>query len=87
MPDAASPDDYALRLERELQGVPDLTPLTREEALAIARHLVADMAAEGQAILDEGIADTASDIDLVEIHGYGFPRWRGGPMFATGRRG
>ena len=54
---------------------------------AIARHLVADMAAEGQAILDEGIADTASDIDLVEIHGYGFPRWRGGPMFATGRRG
>ena len=59
----------------------------RMERDAIARHLVADMAAEGEAILDEGIADTASDIDLVEIHGYGFPRWRGGPMFATGRRG
>ncbi|HCP00697.1 MAG TPA: 3-hydroxyacyl-CoA dehydrogenase, partial [Rhodospirillaceae bacterium] len=23
----------------------------------------------------------ASDIDLVWLHGYGFPRWRGGPMF------
>ncbi|MCZ0960698.1 3-hydroxyacyl-CoA dehydrogenase NAD-binding domain-containing protein [Paracoccus benzoatiresistens] len=50
---------------------------------AIARHLVGEMAAEGQAILDEGIAARASDIDLVEIHGYGFPRWRGGPMFAS----
>ncbi|NHX27433.1 3-hydroxyacyl-CoA dehydrogenase family protein, partial [Escherichia coli] len=51
----------------------------------IAAHLVGAMAAEGQAILDEGIADQASDIDLVEIHGYGFPRWKGGPMFAAGR--
>jgi 3-hydroxyacyl-CoA dehydrogenase len=50
---------------------------------AIAKHLVGEMASEGQAILDEGIARTESDIDLVEIHGYGFPRWRGGPMFAS----
>lgn len=53
------------------------------EAAAIAEHLVGAMAREGEAILAEGIADKASDIDLVEIHGYGFPRWRGGPMFAT----
>ncbi len=49
----------------------------------IAAELVGQMAAEGQAILDEGIAGSPSDIDLVEIHGYGFPRWRGGPMFAA----
>ncbi|MDS9469286.1 3-hydroxyacyl-CoA dehydrogenase NAD-binding domain-containing protein [Paracoccus sp. MBLB3053] len=49
----------------------------------IAQALVAEMAAEGQAILDEGIAASPADIDLVKIHGYGFPRWRGGPMFAT----
>ncbi len=36
---------------------------------------------EGAKILDEGIALRASDIDLVWIHGYGFPRYRGGPMF------
>ena len=47
----------------------------------IAAHLVAEMAAEGAAILAEGIAAKPSDVDLVEVHGYGFPRWRGGPMF------
>lgn len=55
-------------------------PLSLE---AIAETLVGEMAAEGQAILDEGIALSAVDIDLVKIHGYGFPRWRGGPMFAS----
>jgi 3-hydroxyacyl-CoA dehydrogenase len=35
---------------------------------------------EGAKILDEGIAIRASDIDLVFVNGYGFPRWRGGPM-------
>ncbi|MDQ1847319.1 3-hydroxyacyl-CoA dehydrogenase NAD-binding domain-containing protein [Gemmobacter fulvus] len=53
---------------------------------AIAEHLVAEMAAEGQAILAEGIARQPADIDLVEIHGYGFPRWRGGPMFHAQNR-
>jgi 3-hydroxyacyl-CoA dehydrogenase len=38
------------------------------------------MVAEAQDILDEGIAATPEDIDLVLIHGYGFPRWRGGLM-------
>jgi 3-hydroxyacyl-CoA dehydrogenase len=36
---------------------------------------------EGAKILEEGIALRASDVDLVWIHGYGFPRYRGGPMF------
>lgn len=36
---------------------------------------------EGARILDEGIAQRASDIDIVYVHGYGFPAWRGGPMF------
>ncbi len=36
---------------------------------------------EGTRILEEGIALRASDIDLVYVHGYGFPAWRGGPMF------
>jgi len=52
----------------------------------IAEYLVAEMAAEGREILSEGMAKSAGDIDLVEIHGYGFPRWRGGPMFATAAR-
>jgi 3-hydroxyacyl-CoA dehydrogenase len=46
----------------------------------IAARLLDAMAEEGRAILNEGIAGSAADIDLVLIHGYGFPRWRGGPM-------
>jgi 3-hydroxyacyl-CoA dehydrogenase len=36
---------------------------------------------EGFRILEEGIALRASDIDVVWTSGYGFPRYRGGPMF------
>lgn len=36
---------------------------------------------EGAKILEEGIAIRASDIDVVYLTGYGFPRFRGGPMF------
>lgn len=35
----------------------------------------------GASILEEGLAYRASDIDVVWTSGYGFPRWRGGPMF------
>ncbi|MEO1707612.1 MAG: 3-hydroxyacyl-CoA dehydrogenase NAD-binding domain-containing protein [Pseudomonadota bacterium] len=47
----------------------------------IRKTILKAMVEEGQKILDEGIAKRASDIDLVLIHGYGFPRWRGGLMF------
>jgi 3-hydroxyacyl-CoA dehydrogenase len=36
---------------------------------------------EGAYILEEGIALRASDIDMVYLTGYGFPPYRGGPMF------
>lgn len=58
-----------------------ITPGEIPGGKAIAERLVEAMACEGDAILAEGIAEKASDIDLVEIHGYGFPRRRGGPMF------
>ncbi len=32
-------------------------------------------------ILEEGVAARAVDIDMVWLHGYGFPNWRGGPMY------
>ena len=39
------------------------------------------MVNEGAMILDEGMAQRASDIDIVWINGYGWPIYRGGPMF------
>jgi 3-hydroxyacyl-CoA dehydrogenase len=35
---------------------------------------------EGARLLEEGIASRASDIDVIYMTGFGFPRYRGGPM-------
>jgi 3-hydroxyacyl-CoA dehydrogenase len=47
----------------------------------IIERLVFSLINEGTKILEEGIAARASDIDIVYLNGYGFPPWRGGPMF------
>ena len=39
------------------------------------------LANEGARVLEEGYAIRASDIDVVYVNGFGFPRHRGGPMF------
>jgi 3-hydroxyacyl-CoA dehydrogenase len=51
------------------------------DATEIVERLVYSLVNEGARILDEHIAQRASDIDLVYLNGYGFPIWRGGPMF------
>ena len=47
----------------------------------IVARLVYALVNEGAYILEEGIALRASDIDMVYLTGYGFPPYRGGPMF------
>lgn len=47
----------------------------------IVERLVYALVNEGAMILEEGIALRASDIDMVYLTGYGFPLYRGGPMF------
>ena len=42
---------------------------------------------EGARILEDGIAQRSSDIDLVYLNGYGFPAYRGGPMFYADQTG
>jgi 3-hydroxyacyl-CoA dehydrogenase len=46
----------------------------------IVQRLVFALVNEAAHILEEGIANKASDIDMVYLMGYGFPLWRGGPM-------
>ena len=53
----------------------------------IVYALLFPMINEGAKILDEKIAQRAADIDLVEIHGYGFPRSVGGPMHFASAHG
>ena len=46
----------------------------------IRERLVLAMINEAADVLDEGVARSARDVDLVTVLGYGFPRWRGGLM-------
>ena len=62
---------------REKLNVPS-HEITEEE---IVVRTLYTMVNEGALILEEGIAQRASDIDVVWIYGYGWPVYRGGPMF------
>ena len=42
---------------------------------------------EGARVVADGSAQRASDIDVIYANGYGFPAWRGGPMFYADRVG
>ena len=53
----------------------------------IAGRLLAVMANEGALLVEEGIAERFVDVDMVKICGYGFPRWRGGPLHYAGEIG
>lgn len=50
-------------------------------ASAIQERVHAAMVNEAARILAEGIAARPSDVDIVLVHGYGYPPWRGGPLF------
>jgi len=53
----------------------------------IVDRLLLALINEGAAILREGIAERPGDIDIVYLNGYGFPAWRGGPMFQADAMG
>ena len=46
----------------------------------IVQRCIYALVNEGAKIVEEGIAQRASDVDMVYLTGYGFPVWRGGPM-------
>jgi 3-hydroxyacyl-CoA dehydrogenase len=56
-------------------------PQRRHSADEIVERCVYPLINEGIRILEEGIASRASDVDVVWCAGYGFPRYRGGPLF------
>jgi 3-hydroxyacyl-CoA dehydrogenase len=71
---------------------PEVRQLIRDEAkrlgveqrdigeTEIIERCIYALITEGAHILEDGIAARASDIDVIWINGYGFPRYRGGPM-------
>lgn len=69
--------DALIAAFRQEQGITPRT-ITDQEILERCMYVMIN---EGAKILQEGIADRALDIDIVWIYGYGFPAYRGGPMF------
>ncbi|PKG98536.1 3-hydroxyacyl-CoA dehydrogenase NAD-binding domain-containing protein [Paraglaciecola sp. MB-3u-78] len=65
-------EEQAEKYDVEREGLTEHTILAR---------LTFALINEGFKILEEGIAQRPSDIDVVYVNGYGFPAYRGGPMF------
>lgn len=57
------------------------------EAEEIQRRALLAMANEAALLLAENVAARASDVDVVLVNGFGFPRWRGGAVFWACQRG
>jgi len=58
--------------------------ITQEE---IVERMIFPMVNEGARILEEGIATRPGDIDVIWVYGYGWPVWRGGPMYYADQLG
>jgi 3-hydroxyacyl-CoA dehydrogenase len=76
----ALPDPAVDALIADYRKERGFTPQRIGEEEIVERCIYA-LVNEGAQLLDEGIALRASDIDVVYLAGYGFPRYRGGPMF------
>jgi len=64
-------------------GIPRRT-IGQEE---IGERMIYPMINEGARILEEGIAARPGDIDVIWVYGYGWPVWRGGPMYYADQMG
>jgi 3-hydroxyacyl-CoA dehydrogenase len=83
--------DYDAKRERTPSPIVEKLVLDQSTAQGITRRTISDqeilerciypMINEGAKILEEGKAYRASDIDIVWLNGYGWPAYRGGPMF------
>ena len=75
-------DDLIAQARRD-KGI-QARALTVEE---IQRRVMLTLVNEAALLLAEGVAERATDVDVVLVNGYGFPRWEGGPVFWARERG
>ncbi len=72
-------DPEAIEILRKRAAELQIKPVAHSED-EIAERCLYPLINEGFKILEEGVVMRAADIDVVWTSGYGFPRWRGGPM-------
>jgi 3-hydroxyacyl-CoA dehydrogenase len=80
------PDPKVTAIIEEYRRRKGITPRQVSSQEIVERCIYA-LINEGARILEDGIAQRASDIDLVYLNGYGFPGFRGGPMFFADQTG
>ncbi|HLG15261.1 MAG TPA: 3-hydroxyacyl-CoA dehydrogenase NAD-binding domain-containing protein [Blastocatellia bacterium] len=76
----AIPDPEVDRLIEQTAAEAGIEPRSISEQEIIERTIYA-LVNEGARILEEGFALRAVDIDIIYVNGYGYPAWRGGPMW------
>ena len=76
----ATTDDVVRRI---IEGASQRRGIQRQplSSATIQRRALLTIVNEAARLMGEGVASRASDIDVVLVHGYGFPRWEGGPVF------
>jgi 3-hydroxyacyl-CoA dehydrogenase len=80
------PDPKVTAIIEEYRRQKGITP-RHVSAEEIVERCIYALINEGARIIEEGIAQRSSDIDLVYLNGYGFPAYRGGPMFFADQTG
>ncbi|MBT9610768.1 MAG: hypothetical protein IV110_12090 [Aquabacterium sp.] len=76
---SGKPDPEVEAIVAEERAKAGITP-RRFTVDEMQRRYLAAMVNEGAKVVEEGIALRPLDVDVTLVHGYGFPRWRGGPM-------
>ena len=76
-------------LDAEIKQLADSLNISRTypDKEQIQHRALMALISEGYQILQEGIISRISDLDVIWLNGYGFPRYRGGPMFIAERLG
>ncbi|MBJ37115.1 MAG: 3-hydroxyacyl-CoA dehydrogenase [Gammaproteobacteria bacterium] len=82
----ATPNEDVVALISEVADEHGIThqPMSDEDVLKRCLYPLINIGAQ---LLDAGVALRASDIDIVYCYGYGFPKYRGGPMFWAEQQG
>ena len=81
-----TPDPEVIELIRSTAAAAGIPQRTFTDAEIVERCIYA-LVNEGARIVADASAARASDIDVIYVNGYGFPSWRGGPMFYADRVG
>jgi 3-hydroxyacyl-CoA dehydrogenase len=85
-PRTPTPDPEVHELIRSAAAAAGLQQRVITDAQIVQRTVLA-LVNEGARALSARVAARASDIDVIYVNGYGFPSWRGGPMFYADRLG